>query len=152
MNGTSGYNRGGFQQPMPGAFQGSPVTGFQGMGGAQPYGSFQNRGGMMGGMRGGSVGMRGGRGGMGANGMMTMPMGGMGMGNMGTQMGGLGMGMPQMGAAMQGMQNSQVPPITTATSRNPTQVRSVLLLALMTIQTVAQTPQSPGQGLLAVPG
>ena len=108
MNATSSYNR-GYQQPMTGSFQGPPMSGFQGMGGAQSFGGFQNRGGMMGGMRGGSVGMRGGRGGMNGNGMMTMPMGGMGMGNMGTQMGGLGMGMPQMaaGMGMQGMQSFQ---------------------------------------------
>ena len=94
---------------MTGGFQGPPMSGFQGMGGAQPFGGFQNRGGMMGSMRGGSVGMRGGRGGMNGNGIMTMPMGGMGMGNMGTQMGGLGMGMPQMaaGMGMQGMQSFQ---------------------------------------------
>lgn len=115
IGGTTGYNRGGFQQPMTGGFQSTPMNAFQGMGGAQPYGGFQTRGGMMGGMRGGSNGMRGGRAGMGANGMMTMPMGGMGMGNMGNQMGGLGMGMPQMGAGMglQGMQSFQTPPSAT---------------------------------------
>lgn len=97
----SGFNRGGFQQPMTGSFQGSGM-GFQGssMGGMQPYGGFQNRGGMGGGMRGGAMGMRGGRGGM-NNGMMGMPMSGMGMGAM-------GMNMPQMGGAMamQGMPGS----------------------------------------------
>ncbi|KAL8722236.1 MAG: hypothetical protein Q9225_001223 [Loekoesia sp. 1 TL-2023] len=98
MNGMSNYNRGGFQQPMNSGFQSSPMGGFQGMGGMQPYGGFPNRGGMMGNMRGGSMGMRGGRGGMGANGMMGMPMGGM-MGGMA----GMGMGMPQMGTGM-GMQ------------------------------------------------
>ena len=110
MNATSSYNR-GYQQPMTGGFQGPPMNGFQGMGGAQSFGGFQNRGGMMGSMRGGSVGIRGGRGGMNGNGMMAMPMGGMGMGNMGTQMGGLGMGMPQMaaGMGMQGMQSFQNP-------------------------------------------
>ncbi|KAG7008851.1 RNA-dependent RNA polymerase 1 [Physcia stellaris] len=115
MGGTTGYNRGGFQQPMTGGFQSTPMNAFQGLGGAQPYGGFQNRGGMMGGMRGGSVGMRGARGGMGANAMMAMPMGGMGMGNMGNQMGGLGMGMPQMGVGtgMQGMQSFQPPPFAT---------------------------------------
>lgn len=98
MNNMSGFNRGGFQQPMTGGFQGSGM-GFQTpvMGGMQPYGGFQNRGGMAGGMRGGAMGMRGGRGGM-SNGMMGMPMGAMGMGAM-------GMNMPQMGGAMamQGM-------------------------------------------------
>ena len=51
-------------------------------------------------MRGGSMGMRGGRGGMSPNGMMGMPMGGMGMGAMPGQMGGMNMGMPQMGAGI----------------------------------------------------
>lgn len=102
----SGYNRGGFQQPMTGNFQGSGMGGFQGspMGGMQSYGGFQNRGGMMGGMRGGPMGMRGGRGGMNPGGMMGMPMTGMGMGTMG----GMGMSVPQMngGMGMQGMQGS----------------------------------------------
>ena len=120
MNATSNYNR-GYQQPMTGGFQGSPMNGFQGMGGAQSFGGFQNRGGMMGSMRGGSVGMRGGRGGMNGNGMMTMPMGGMGMGNMGTQMGGMGMGMPQMaaGMGMQGMQSFQNPLSATGPRQYP---------------------------------
>ncbi|MCJ1370144.1 hypothetical protein MMC20_001356 [Loxospora ochrophaea] len=103
MSNVGGYNRGGFQQPMGGGFQGNPMGGFPGaqMGGMQPYGGFQNRGGMMGGnMRGGSMGMRGGRGGMSPNGMMGMPMGGMGMGAMPGQMGGMNMGMPQMGAGI----------------------------------------------------
>ena len=120
MNATSSYNR-GYQQPMTGGFQGPPMSGFQGMGGAQSFGGFQNRGGMMGSMRGGSVGMRGGRGGMNGNGMMAMPMGGMGMGNMGTQMGGLGMGMPQMaaGMGMQGMQSFQNPLTATGPGQYP---------------------------------
>ncbi|KAL8688202.1 MAG: hypothetical protein Q9224_004944 [Gallowayella concinna] len=95
MNGMPSYNRGGFQQPMNGGYQGSTMGGYQGMAAVQPYGGFQNRGGMMNSMRGSSIGMRGGRGGMGASGMMVMPMGGM-MGGMG----GMGMGMPQMGTAM----------------------------------------------------
>ncbi len=102
MNGMTTYNRGGYQQPMSGAYQNPAMGGFQGMSTMQPYGGFQSRGGMMNNMRGNSMGMRGGgRGGMGANGMMSMPMGGM----MGT-MGGMGMGMPQMGTgmAMQGME------------------------------------------------
>lgn len=99
----SHYNRGGFQQPMSGSFQGAPMGGFQGMGGMQSYGGFQNRGAMMGNMRGGSMGMRGGRGGMGANGMMGVPLGGM-MGGMA----GMSMGMPQMGAGM-GMQGMSTP-------------------------------------------
>ncbi len=100
-NNMGGYNRGGFQQPMAGGFQ----SGFQAtpMGGMQPYGGFQNRGGMAGGMRGGPMGMRGGRGGM-SSGIMGMPMSGMGMG----PMGGMGMNMPQMGVGMgmQGMPGS----------------------------------------------
>ncbi|KAA6408296.1 MAG: hypothetical protein FRX48_08038 [Lasallia pustulata] len=113
MNNMPGYNRGGFQGAMTTGFQGAPMGGFQGapMGGMQQYGGFQpNRGGMMGGMRGGGpMGMHGGRGGMNPNGMMGMPMGGMGMVGMGGMagpmggMGGMGMGMPQMGGAM-GMQ------------------------------------------------
>ncbi|KAI4210249.1 MAG: hypothetical protein LQ351_006848 [Letrouitia transgressa] len=109
VNSTSNYNRGGFQQTMSGGFHGGTPGGFQSnpMGGMQPYGTFQNRGGMMGGIRGGAMGMRGGRGGMGSNGMMGLPMGSMGMGmGMGSQMGGMGMGMPQMGAGM-GMQGTQ---------------------------------------------
>lgn len=98
VNNMGGYNRGGFQQPMTGAFQG----GFQAspMGAMQPYGGFQNRGAMAGGMRGSPMRMRGGRGGMG-NGMMGMPMNGMGM----PAMGGMGMNMPQMAGdmGMQGM-------------------------------------------------
>ena len=104
-NSMGGYNRGGFQQPMASGFQ----SGFQAtpMGGMQPYGGFQNRGGMAGGMRGGPMGMRGGRGGMGngiGSGIMGMPMSGMGMG----PMGGMGMNMPQMGVGMgmQGMPGS----------------------------------------------
>ena len=110
MNNMSGYNRGGFQQPVTGSFQGSGMGGFQAspMGGMQSYGGFQNRGGMMGGMRGGPMGMRGGRGGMSPGGMMGMPMTGMGMG----AMGGIGMSMPQMngGMGMQGMQGSYFHP------------------------------------------
>lgn len=100
----SGYNRGGFQQPVTGSFQGSGLGGFQGspMGGMQSYGAFQNRGGMMGGMRAGPMGMRGGRGGINPGGMMGMPMTGMGMG----AMGGIGMNMPQMSGGM-GMQGTQ---------------------------------------------
>ncbi len=98
MNNMGGYNRGSFQQPIAGGFQGG-MTGFQGapMGAMQPYGGFQNRGGMAGGMRGGPMGMRGGRGGI--NGIMGMPMNGMGIGTMGS----MGMSMPQMNAGM-GMQ------------------------------------------------
>lgn len=101
LNGMSNYNRGGFQQPMGGGFQGASMGGFQGMGGTQPYGGFQNRGGMVGNMRGGSMGMRGGRGGMAASGMMGMP----NMGGMMGGMAGMNMGMPQMatGMAMQGV-------------------------------------------------
>jgi hypothetical protein len=97
----SGFNRGGFQQPMTGGFPG-PSMGFQGsaMGGMQPYGGFQGRGGVAGAMPGSAMGMRGGRGGM-NTGMMGMPMAGIGMGAM-------GMNMPQMGGAMamQGMPGS----------------------------------------------
>ncbi|KAL8763861.1 MAG: hypothetical protein Q9184_000457 [Pyrenodesmia sp. 2 TL-2023] len=96
VNGGSSYNRGGYQQPMTGGFQGSPIGGFQGMGAMQSYGGFHNRGGMMGNMRGGSMGMRGGRGGMAANGMMSMP----NMGGMMGGMAGMSMGMPQMGTGM----------------------------------------------------
>ena len=103
MPNMGGYNRGGFQQNMSGGFQATPMGGFQGssMAGMQPYGGFQNRGGMMGGMRGGQMGMRGGRGNM-----MGMPMGAMNMGGMPGQMAGMHMGMPQMGTGM-GMQGMQ---------------------------------------------
>lgn len=110
MNNMSGFNRGGFQQPMAGGFQGSGMGGYQGtpMGGMQSYGGFQGRGGMAGGMRGGTMGMRGGRGGMNASPMMGMPMGGMGMGGIGA----MGMNMPQMGGGMgmQGMTGSHSQP------------------------------------------
>ena len=106
----SGYNRGGFHQPVTGNFQDSSMCGFQGspLGGMQSYGGFPNRGGMMGGLRGGPMGMRGGRGGMNPSAMMGMPMTGMGMGGMG----GMGMSMPQMngGMGMQGMQGSHFSP------------------------------------------
>ena len=122
MNSMPGYNRGGFQQPMAGGFQGAPMGGYQGapMGGMQSYGGFQNRGGMMGGMRGGAMNMRGGRG-MSPNGMMGMPMGNMGMGGMSAQMGGMGMSMPQMGPAMgtQGMQVSHSDPYTNPVGQHP---------------------------------
>jgi hypothetical protein len=116
----AGYGQRNFSGPMGGpppnpGFQGAPMGGFQGgpMQGMQQFGGgFQNRGGMMGGMRGGPIGTRGGRGGMaGPNGMMGgmggMGMGGMGMGGgmpgqMGGGMGG-GMNMGQMGAGGQGM-------------------------------------------------
>ncbi|KAK2782665.1 hypothetical protein FQN52_000765 [Onygenales sp. PD_12] len=118
-----GFNRGGmgggynanrnFAAPMGGSnFQGGGAMGggFQGapVGGMPPYGGFNNRGGMMGNMRGGPGGMRGGRGGMGGpapNPMM--PVGGVGnVGGMGAMgMGGMPMGgMPnQMGSMMGGM-------------------------------------------------
>ena len=109
MGKMSNYNRGGFQLPLTGSFQGNAMNGFQAapMSGMPSYGGFQNRGGMMGGMRGGQMGMRGGRGGMSQNSMMGMPMNGMGMAGMGAQMNGMSMGMPQMGAmGMQGTQYS----------------------------------------------
>ncbi|MCJ1393871.1 hypothetical protein MMC18_006747 [Xylographa bjoerkii] len=116
MSNIGGYNRGGFQQAMPGGYQTPPMNGFQAppMGGMPSYGGFQNRGGMMGGMRGNPMGMRGGRGTMNPNGMMGMPMGGMNMGGIQGPMGGMGgmgMTMPQMGAGMgmQGMRNHVSP-------------------------------------------
>ena len=109
MNNMSGFNRGGFQQPMAGGYPGSGM-GYQGssMGGMQSYGGFQGRGAMTGGMRGGGMGMRGGRGAMHSNPMMGMPMGAMGMGGMGA----MSMGMPQMGGGMgmQGMAGSSSQP------------------------------------------
>ena len=118
--GRGGFNRGGmsnnmgggfrnnnFSSPM-GGFQTNPMmgAGFQGpqMGGMPSYGGFNNRGNMMGGMRGG--GMRGrGAGPMGTPNMMGMPtmnpMGGMGMspmaGGMNPMMGGLGANMAMQG-------------------------------------------------------
>lgn len=125
MNNMPNYNRGGFQQPMTGSFQGAQMGGFQGapMGGMQSYGGYPNRGGMMGGMRGGAMNLRGGRGGMSPNGMMGMPMGNMGMGGIGAQMG-MGMGMPQMGAAMgmQGMQASHNYPSTSTAGPPPSSI------------------------------
>lgn len=83
-------------QPLIGGFQGTQM--------GPQFGGF-NRGGMMGGMRGGPGGMRGGRGGM-ANGMMgALPMGGMPMGPMTGAMAGMAgpMGLSQMGGGMPGM-------------------------------------------------
>lgn len=121
ISSVGGYNRGGYQQPITGGFQTPQMNGFQGpaMGGMSSYGGFQNRGSMMGGARGGPMGMRGGRGGMSPNPMMGMPMTGMNMGGMPGAMGGMGgmgMGMSQMGAGMgmqmQGMPNYSVSPST----------------------------------------
>jgi len=109
MNNMGGYNNRSFSGPIGGTagYQNPAMGGFQGgpMAGMQQFGGFQNRGGMMGGMRGAPSGMRGGRGGMGPTGMMGgMPMGGMAMGGMPGQMGGMGMAMGQMGGMqMQGM-------------------------------------------------
>lgn len=119
MNNMSGFNRGGFQQPMASGFQGSSMGGYQStpMGGMQSYGGFQGRGGMAGGMRGGAMGMRGGRG-MNSNPMMAMPVGGMGMGGMGA----MGMNMPQMGGGMgmQGMAGSySQPPVNSPPQFGP---------------------------------
>lgn len=120
--GASSYHRGGFSQPAAGGFQGGSMGGFQNspMSGMQQYGGFQNRSGMMGGMRSGPMGMRGGRGGMGTNGMMGMSMGNMGMPTMGVQMGGMGMGMPQMG--MQGMHSFPVHPSSQVAAQYTPQV------------------------------
>ncbi|PGH12147.1 hypothetical protein AJ79_04441 [Helicocarpus griseus UAMH5409] len=117
-NFTSPMGAGGFQPAMGAGFQGAPV------GGMQPYGGFNNRGGMMGNMRGGPGGMRGGRGGMGGPtpnpmmpvggvpnvGMGAMGMGGMPMGGMPNQMGGMMGGMPgNMGMQGQGGFQNQNP-------------------------------------------
>ncbi|KAJ5613738.1 hypothetical protein N7528_007392 [Penicillium herquei] len=120
MGGNMGNfnNRGNFNNNMGGGFQGGApnagmMGGFQGnaMGGMPNYG-FNNRGGMMGGMRGGPGGMRGGRGGnMGGSNMMGMPgmnpmAGGMGMnpmaGGMNPMMGGMGGNMGMQGQGFQG--------------------------------------------------
>lgn len=117
MNTMGNYNNRNFSGPMggPAGYQNPAMGGFQPgpMGGMPQFGGFQNRGGMMGGMRGTPGGMRGGRGGMGATGMMGgMPMGAMAMGGMPGQMGGMGMGMGQMGGMpMQGMNGFNPPPI-----------------------------------------
>lgn len=119
MNNMGNYNNRSFSGPMsgPAGYQNPAMGGFQPgqMGGMQQFGGFQNRGGMMGGMRGGPGGMRGGRGGMGAAGMMGgMQMGAMAMGGLPGPMGGLGvgMGMGQMGGMqMQGMHGFNNPPM-----------------------------------------
>ncbi len=144
---SSGYNRGGFQ-PAAGAFQGGAMGGFQNtaMGGMQQYGGFQNRGGMLGGMRSGPMGMRGGRGGMSPNGMMGMPMGNMGMPNMGAQMGGMGMGMPQMG--MQGMHGFPVHPSPHTSGQYTPQVSPYV----GSFSTTSVAGQSPASGVAMGPG
>lgn len=101
-SGGGGYNRAGFQPPVPGNYQGPPMNGFQGspMGGMQPYGGFQNHGGIMGNMRGDPMDIHNTRETIGPNGMMGMPMGGMGMGGMPVQnmgMGGMGPGIGMQG-------------------------------------------------------
>lgn len=95
--GNNNFNR-NFSSPgmnnMAGGNFNSQMGGFNNQMGGQ-FGGFNNRGGMMGNMRGGNN-MRGGRGGM--NGMMGgMPMGGMPMGGMPGGMGGMPMNMGQMG-------------------------------------------------------
>ncbi|KAI1007033.1 hypothetical protein K3495_g1190 [Podosphaera aphanis] len=96
--GTMGNMGTGFNGPMAG-YSGNPM--------GNQFGNFNNRGGMMGNMRGGA-GMRGGRGGIG-NGMIGgMPMGGMQMGGI-PSMAGMPMNMGNMagglpGSGFQGMQ------------------------------------------------
>ena len=120
----SGYTRASFQQPIPGSYQSGGVNGYQtGPVGPMPqYGSFQSRGGLMGGMRGATIGMRGGRGGMNGGGMMGMPMGGMGLGAMPMQMPQMPLNMPQMsgGMGMQGMSNHDPYTLPHHTSCTPT--------------------------------
>ena len=113
-NRGGGMNNMGFggNRPFPnpmGGFQGGPmVGGFQGnpMGGMPNFG-FNNRGNMMGGMRGGP-GMRGRGGGMAAPNMMGMPamnpMGGMGGMGMNPMAGGMN---PMMGGGMGGNMGMQ---------------------------------------------
>lgn len=104
MNQMSFQNRNFSNPPMSGMTQGgfgTPMTGFgNNVGGMQQFGNFNNRGGMMGGMRGGMPN-RGGRGGMNPGMMGGMGMGGMGNMSMGMPMGGMGgnmnMGMNGMG-------------------------------------------------------
>ena len=105
MSNMSGYTRPSFQQPMPGSYQSGGVNGYQAgpVGPLPQYGGFQGRGGLMGGMRSATIGMRGGRGGMNGGGMMGIPMGGMGLGAMPVQMPQMPLNMPQMSAGM-GMQ------------------------------------------------
>ncbi|KAG5297933.1 RRM domain-containing protein [Histoplasma ohiense] len=123
MSGGFNANR-NFSQPMgAGNFQGVAMGGgFQSapVGGMQSYGGFNNRGGMMGNMRGGPGGMRGGRGGMGGpatnpmmpvggvpnvGGMGAIGMGGMQMGGMPNQMGGMMGGMAGNMGMQGGFQN-----------------------------------------------
>ena len=122
-----GYTRASFQQPIPGSYQSGGVNGYQsGPVGPMPqYGGFQSRGGLMGGMRGATIGMRGGRGGMNGGGMMGIPMGGMGLGAMPVQMPQMPqmpLNMPQMsaGMGMQGMSNLDRYTLPQHTSFTPT--------------------------------
>ena len=115
-----GYNRnfsGGGGGGMGGGYNNNNNMGFNNgpMGGGSGGNFAFNRGGMMGGMRGGPGGMRGGRGGMGG---MGGGMGGMG-GNMGAMGGGMGGGMnngmmgggmgPMGGMPMAGMPGNMGP-------------------------------------------
>jgi hypothetical protein len=105
-NMSTGFNRNFSGPPMgglAGGFQPS-MGGFQGPQMGPQFSSF-NRGGMMGGMRGGPGSMRGGRGGMTNSMMGPMPMGGMPMGAMTGAMAGMAgpMGLSQMGGGMPGM-------------------------------------------------
>ncbi|KAJ5769113.1 RRM domain protein [Penicillium odoratum] len=111
MGGNMNFNNRGNFNNMGNGFQGGAgpgmMGGFQGnaMGGMQNYG-FNNRGGMVGGMRGGPGGMRGRGGGnmMGMPGMNPMA-GGMGMnpmaGGMNPMMGGMGGNMGMQGQGFQ---------------------------------------------------
>lgn len=94
FSGPTMNSMGGGFNPSMGSFQGNLM--------GNQFGGFNNRSGIMGGMRGGPNGMRGGRGSMG-NGMMGgMPMGGMPMGGMPGGMGGMPMNMGQIGGGMPG--------------------------------------------------
>lgn len=128
MNHMQGIQHRNFSGPMggglPAGFPGQQMAGYANaqMGGLAQFGGFQNRGAMMGGMRGGPMVNRGGRGAMGPAGMMGgMPsmggiggMGGMGgmsgmMGAMPGQMGGMAGAMGMGPMTMQGQGGFQGP-------------------------------------------
>lgn len=109
-NNMNNFNR-NFSGPSMGNMGASfnnPMGGFPGNPMGNQFGGFNNRGGLMGNMRGGG-GMRGGRGGLGNSMMGGMPMGGLPMGGMPT-MGAMPMNMGNMtggipvGTGFQGMQ------------------------------------------------
>ena len=151
MSTMSGFTRGGFPHSMASGFQSSGISGYQGgpMGAMQPYGGFQGRGAIVGGVRGGQFGIRGGRAGMNPSGMMSMPMNSLAIGGLGSM--NMNMNMPQMsgGMVMQGMQGSHSPhvhptPLHSSSTVPPNRYRSLVPQEEQHIRTGPIGASSPG--------